>query len=228
MTSEIIQDFDELLKLLHDEGLLPYITIIGSWAEHIYKESGVIPNYDRTVYTRDIDLLFPTKNSEKIPSSEIVKKLEESGYVYDVHRETEAVKFYTEKLELEFLVPETGREYEKSYKLQTLNNLRAQAVREVSILINYNKAVVYNGLKVNVPWTSAYVIQKLLINEKRASPAKKQKDIQSIRYILDLMEDDATFNEEFGTIFSRLKPKKQKRIKKTCIQNSINLGSIIG
>ena len=52
------QGFWRLLGLMHDAGALPHVLIIGSWAEYLYAQSGLLPGYVANLRTLDIDFLI--------------------------------------------------------------------------------------------------------------------------------------------------------------------------
>ena len=74
-----IQVFRDAIKALHNAGALPHIIIVGSWAEHIYKETDTL-NLTRILKTQDMDILIPNINypREKI---DIISAFEGNGFV---------------------------------------------------------------------------------------------------------------------------------------------------
>ena len=45
MESSQKQTFWQTIALFHDVGVLEHIVVVGSWAEYLYQESGVIPGF---------------------------------------------------------------------------------------------------------------------------------------------------------------------------------------
>lgn len=47
----------QFLKILNDNGVLNHVIIAGSWAEYVYAQAGVLPGFDLTLRTIDMDFL---------------------------------------------------------------------------------------------------------------------------------------------------------------------------
>ena len=52
------KDFWAFIKLLNDNQLLDHIILIGSWAEYVYAQSGILQGYSANLRTLDIDFLI--------------------------------------------------------------------------------------------------------------------------------------------------------------------------
>jgi ABC-type branched-subunit amino acid transport system ATPase component len=48
----------QTIALFHDVGVLEHIVVVGSWAEYLYEESGVIPGFRSSFRTQDFDVLL--------------------------------------------------------------------------------------------------------------------------------------------------------------------------
>lgn len=59
MLNEQQHAFGRVLDLMEDAGCLPYVILIGSWAEFVYRESGLLADYAPNIRTMDIDFLIP-------------------------------------------------------------------------------------------------------------------------------------------------------------------------
>ena len=81
------QSFWRFIKLLHDNDLLQYVELIGSWCEYIYAQSGILEKYDANIRTLDIDFLVKNmrKPSKKVSLSTIASQ---NGYTIEQLRST--------------------------------------------------------------------------------------------------------------------------------------------
>jgi len=80
MLKEQENAFWEAIDAFDKEGLLPYVMLIGSWAEYIYQfyfKSGFVPN----LKTRDVDFLYLNLRRRKNDIN-ITSALLEKGFVY--------------------------------------------------------------------------------------------------------------------------------------------------
>ena len=83
--------FWQTIKIFDNEGLLPYIMIIGSWAEYIYSyyfKTDFMPN----LRTRDVDFLYWNIHRPKNKIN-ITTALIENGYSYVENPTSGAAKF---------------------------------------------------------------------------------------------------------------------------------------
>ena len=58
----------KILSVLDEKNVLPYITLIGSWAEFLYSETKVLSNFNSIEETTDMDFLI---HHEKEPKDRI-------------------------------------------------------------------------------------------------------------------------------------------------------------
>ena len=107
--------FFEILSTLHKNGALEELILIGGWCHRLYRHYFANPAELTALRTADIDFLIPIppkiKNEVNIPS--LLESLGFdgafsilSGYEKNIHPD----------LDIEFLVPETGRPKEKQYR----------------------------------------------------------------------------------------------------------------
>ena len=141
--------FWDTVSVFHNEGLLPFVMLIGSWAEYIYQyhiESG----FQANLKTRDVDFLYPNLNKPQNREIRIIKSLEEKGFIYMVDRLSGVGKFIKEDfLELEFITRVLG-EGQPVNKIPSLN-IRAEGLREVNMLAAYPLTVKCNSFIITVP-----------------------------------------------------------------------------
>ena len=52
------QAFWKFIMLLHDNDLLQYVEVVGSWCEYLYAQSGYLPGFTASLRTLDVDFLI--------------------------------------------------------------------------------------------------------------------------------------------------------------------------
>jgi len=179
------QAFRDIIDVFNKEGVLPYVMLIGSWAEYIY-QSCLIPGFRANLRTSDVDFLYTNLKKPQNRKLSIIEGLKEKGFLYVESRGSAVGKFVKEDLlELEFLTRALG-EGRQVNCIPSLN-INAVGLRELNMLGNYPLVLDYQGFKVTVPEPEAYVLHKLLINQKRKS-GKKEKDIESVEGLMSYID----------------------------------------
>ena len=198
--------FWDIIEVFNKEDLLPHVMIIGSWAEFIYQhyiDSGFIAN----LKTRDVDIMYPNLRRPQGDKIRIIDSMKEKGFIYDEHRLTGIGKFVkVDLLEVEFLTRVLGAG-EQVNEIPALK-LKASGIREINMLASYPLVVECNSYELKVPEPEAYILQKLLINSKRRSEDKKEKDIQSVKNLINHVN-----KERLRDIYHRMTKKEQKTIR---------------
>lgn len=119
--------FHDILSVFHRAGVLENVIVIGSWALPIYKnyfnDSPQIP----ILRTSDIDFLFPNppKIDNKVNIPELLGKY---GFEEQFSLISNHIKYVHPDLEIEFLIPEIGKE-RKSPIMISEYNVTAQPMR---------------------------------------------------------------------------------------------------
>ena len=67
-------EFWKFIGILHQADLLRHLILIGSWAEYIYAQSGILPGYDANLRTLDVDFLIQMYLSTEKWSTDSVEK----------------------------------------------------------------------------------------------------------------------------------------------------------
>jgi hypothetical protein len=210
------REFLRVVKLLSDNDILNHVILIGSWAEYLYQDTGMIPKGTTALKTLDVDFLIknlrmpmPPINLEALAYSE--------GFAVDNDRLLGTTKIRTaSRLEVEFLIDQKGAGTEPTYR--TAIGVTAQGLRGLDILTCNAVTIDYFGMKVNVPIPEAYVIHKIIINAERKNAAKKEKDRNSIIALFPHL-DRSAFDSLLGQV-----TKKQKKL--IDIFSNENLGLI--
>jgi hypothetical protein len=200
--------FWEAIDVFDKEGLLPYVMLIGSWAEYIYQYH-FKSEFKANLRTRDVDFLYPNLNRPKKSDIRIAKELSSIGFIYREDYMSGVGKFVKEDLlELEFITRALG-------KGQTINeipslNIKAEGLRIVNMLAEYPLELVCNDFIITVPEPEAYILQKLLTNPTRTPEYKKEKDIQAVRVLLSYVA-----KERIQHIFDRMSKNERKTVTET-------------
>ena len=178
------QGFWRLLGLMHDAGALPHVLIIGSWAEYLYAQSGLLPGYVANLRTLDIDFLIRNQRKPRTMVN-LPTAMREAGYVMMEDILTGTTKtFSPDGLEVEFLIAQLGSG--EQAVLPTHLGVKAQALSHLGMLRDHVRALSVLGLEVHVPSPEAYVLHKCVINAQRKQ--KGEKDRQSILALLPHLE----------------------------------------
>lgn len=174
----------EVLKRLSQKGILDRILLIGSWAAYFYKFYFKNENYHPVLKTRDIDFLLP--RPIRFPQK-VDLELLLSDLGFDIaHASNGYMKLESAELILEMLIPEIGAGSDKPYPIPELN-FNAQPLRHLSMLWREPIKVKIEEVVVKVPHPADYVLHKMIIQEKRSTKEKKEKDIQSALSVLETL-----------------------------------------
>lgn len=183
--SEQQKEVLRLLKLLSDNDVLNHVILVGSWAEYIYAQAGVLPGYTMTLRTIDIDFLVKNLRRPTEPIS-LPALAKEEGYsvAHDVLMDTTKI-FTPNGLEVEFLIPQKGSGTDSI--LKTNLGVNAQALRHLGAIVDDAISVDFLGMKIQVPSPEIYVLTKMIINEDRKT-AKQRKDMFSVARLLPFLD----------------------------------------
>ncbi len=128
------REFLKFIKLLNDNDVLNELVVVGSWAEYVYEQAGVLPEgFGRELITSDVDFLIGNLR-KPIPPMNLLSFVKDSGYIVDTDRFTGCNKIYTENLEIEFLIAQKGAGTKAS--LKTNLGIMAQTLRHMEVLVN--------------------------------------------------------------------------------------------
>lgn len=110
------KDFWKFIRLLNDNCLLEYVIVVGSWAEYLYAQSGILPGFTSNLRTLDVDFLVKNMRRPDRPVS-IESLAREAGYTIDNDTLEGTTKIYTPDLmEIEFLIEQKGSGSESTIK----------------------------------------------------------------------------------------------------------------
>lgn len=214
-------EFLKFIKLLSDNNLLTHVTLVGSWAEYIYKKTNILPDgYDPNIRTRDVDFLL--KNMRKPnPPINLISLAKSEGYFIDEDRLNGTTKFQNRDFEIEFLIEQKGAGVTPT--LKTNLGVTAQALRHMNILNQNIIDVNYLEFNISVPAPEAYAIHKIIINNERGK--KAEKDMQAILKIWKYLDQSKiesikdTLSKKEKVILNQFENSYQKNINQSYEQS---------
>ena len=217
MFAEQEKEFWNIIETFKEEGLLPHVMLIGSWAEYIYQshmESGFTAN----LRTTDVDFLYKNLKRPTDKKFEIIKALESKGFACTQNRSSGVVKFVKEDiLDIEFLIRVLGKGDPQHQMIPSLG-IVGIGLRDVNMLERYPLVIEARGYTLIIPEPEIYVLHKTLISTKRLKPEKREKDLDSVRGLLRHIN-----KERMKTMFDKLEKKQKKAIEENDKQNFIRL-----
>ena len=179
-------EFARFIKLLDGCGCLDYVMLVGSWAEYLYRELGVLKGFDPNIRTLDIDFLVRNLRKPSEPLG-LVSAAKEAGYLVESDCLTGATKIMDRSgLEIEFLIGKMGAGAESA--LKTNIGVTAQSLWHMDILARNAMLVAYFDMKVFVPSPEAYAVHKMVINKERKG--KIEKDVRAVIGIWPYLDKD--------------------------------------
>jgi len=197
-----------VLRAFEAEGLLKELILIGSWTHLLYAKHFHHPPEIPAIRTLDLDflVLWPKLLRREVDIPTLLANLDFREAI-DPH--DGVVKYVHPDLELEILVPLTGPIDKKPAKIPKLKTT-AQKLRYLDVL-GHTIMVAYKGLKIKVPDPAAYILQKLLIQDRR-EPDKKAKDMEAIEGIGRFLLRNRSGKKTLGDFYTELPPGWQKKI----------------
>ncbi|NLI11467.1 MAG: hypothetical protein GX425_02285 [Peptococcaceae bacterium] len=178
--------FWETIALLDAQGILADLILIGSWVEYIYAESNYFRGFQPSIRTIDLDFLIPNirRPAKKVPLCDV---MERHGFMTQQRRDG-LIKFSKVEgpLDVEFLVREMGHGQVEPYTVEGLG-IKATGLRHLDSLSQWTTVLVIRSFQLRVPLPEAYVLHKLVINNRRQE-MKKKKDLMSIEELLPFIK----------------------------------------
>lgn len=206
------KEFLKFVKLLNDNDLLQEVIVVGSWAEYVYEEAGILPEgFGRELVTSDVDFLI--KNLRKpAPPKNLLNFVKECGYMVDTDRFTNVNKIYSDSLEIEFLIAQKGAGTESS--LKTNLGVTAQALRHMEVLLNHIETQRCMGFEIKVPSLESFITHKMIINGERG--IKAEKDRFAIINLIPYLD-----KAKFGQTFDSLTKNEKSRVSEFMEENDV-------
>ena len=213
------REFARFIKLLDASGCLEHVIIVGSWAEYIYRELGMLEGFDPIIRTLDIDFLVRNMRRPPEPVS-LASAAKEAGYLVESDRLAGTTKIMDKSgLEIEFLIGKMGAGVEPA--LKTNIGVTAQAVWHLDILSRNAVQVAYCGMTLFVPSPEAYAVHKMVINKDRK--AKREKDAAAILGIWPFLD-----MPEVARIISTLSKRERLAVGGFCEKHHLVGAELLG
>lgn len=171
---------------------------------------------------RTTDLDFYVPNAKSISSKgNLINNLRELKYEMLMDTLTEKTIFASvDGFELEFLT-KLNRTGLACVKLGN-TGIFAESLSYVDIFTGNYIEIEYEGINLKVASPSSYIIQKLLIHNKR-SVQKREKDIESIKYVLNFIKSLDKNKRELEKLYYSLPKTWITKINKVLKENGIEL-----
>ena len=208
----------EILSALDKDNILKDTILIGSWSLLFYDR--IFLNFEPEVRTTDLDFYVP--NAKAIVSNGgLTDTLKELNYEMIMDSLTSKTTFASvDGFELEFLT-KLNREGLACVKLGN-TGIYAESLSYVEIFTGNYIEIEYDGMNVKVASPASYILQKLLINDKRPL-VKREKDIQSIKKVLFYVKASTKSFEELNTLYESLPKTWKRKINKITKEFEIDL-----
>jgi len=199
----------KVLRILDKEGVLKHLVVAGSWCMFFYTLYFKKKQPIASLRTRDVDFLVPDPKSLKtnVDLPEILKPL---GFLVDYRGEQGYIRLVHPEFFIEFLVSEKGRGFDKAFPLPKLG-LNAQSLRFMDILYLKTVTLKTRGIKIKLPHPACFVLHKIIIFTRRPEKEKREKEVEQIDRMLDLLEKEGNA-KSLKRFFLNLHPKWRKKI----------------
>jgi len=207
MVSEHEERLCEVIRQFGENGLLDSVIVIGSWATYFYQKiyDGFIP----TIRTFDVDFYIPNTRNIRVKKTvnEILKPI---NFDQRFDTDSEKSKFVSpEGFEIEFLTKLVRGEC-KVVKISSLG-VNAETLGNLEIFDRRYITIDFEGHSLKVASPSSYVIQKILIADKR-TVEKRKKDLESIRIVLIELNKHKIQIDDFKSIIDSFGVKRKRKV----------------
>lgn len=209
--------FWDLVRTLKAAHLLPYVMIVGSWAEYLYTfyfDDDYLPN----LKSHDIDVLYGNPYLEVDGSECLGAEMEQAGFLAPTEGGCLRA-FYKEGIEVEFLTSQLG----SGPGLARIPNTEVVAEKLANMDMLRPMFVAAKGYDIKVPTPASYLCHKLYINKDRRPASKRPKDIEAVRLLLAYLQGKPSELEALRTYIGSLSQERQQRIRKTASENMLKL-----
>lgn len=218
-TMEQSRVFWDTIHILQTAGALKHLIIIGSWAEYIYEQEGVLEGFSSAIRTRDVDFLIPNLRKPRT-KVDMVSLLEANGFVVQQSSVTQQHRFFKPELEVEFLAREIGAGQAEPYDATSFG-IKVTGLRQMDLLSENLMRICVRGYEIQVPLPEAYVFHKIMI--QRQTEEKYQKDLRAVGNLLEYIRQRTDCISGLRKLYSRLTKKQQHRIADRCQETGIDI-----
>ncbi len=215
--NEYEEQIDRIISVFSQAGFLNDVILVGSWCLVFYQH--ILDGFIPLIRTTDIDFYVPDVKKTSV-NDDVISSLREINYDHISDTLTNKSKFISpDGFEIEFIT----KLYRQGESTVTIGKtgINAESLSYVELFSQHFIEVNRNGFLLKVASPSAFVIQKLLINEKRG--LKAEKDIQAITSVLTFLILSNKQKADFLSIWNELPKKWQATILRVAKKNGINL-----
>jgi len=213
--------FWETIEILDTQEVLSNLILIGSWTEYIYQAANYYEGFRSNFRTMDLDFMIPNLRhpSKKV---NLCSVMERHNFLVLQRPFDGLTKFSRGEgpLEIEFIARELGVGRTEPYKVESLG-IRVEGLRHMDILSLNTIVLLVRTHYITVPIPPAYVLHKLVINERRG--IKKEKDLAAVENLLGYIRRSGTELAKLQEIYERLTKKERAAVIETCKKNLIKL-----
>jgi hypothetical protein len=192
----------QILRRFNEAGVLQNFMLIGSWCLYFYRFHFDQPERLPAFRTLDVDFLIPNVKAVK-KALDVPELLKQEGFVPSFNRASGVVKYNHPELQVEFLVPEFGKGRAEPVRIESLR-VSAQALRYLSLLMDYPKMIAHEGFSIRVPDPAAFAIHKLIISDRRENKEKQKADLETsvglLEFLFSRPDEVQRIKSIFGTI----------------------------
>lgn len=205
---------------LKESGNIDKVVLIGSWCEHFYEN--IFSDYTSNIRTKDNDYLIDRRmlTEDKESGNLFLRAMRERGYEYteDFHTSKTKLISIDRDEEIEFLIP-LDRKNDRIEHIKDIG-VNAEVLTHIDILKNNTMKVLYNDTELRIPTPEAYVLQKLIINDKRKEE-KQEKDVSAVKRLLPEIQNDDGHYKELIRLYDNCSKKEKASINKVCAENGL-------
>jgi hypothetical protein len=180
-----LKTFLSVLRHFQTAGILKEMMLIGSWCLYFYRHEFEHPKSIPAVHTLDADFLIPSLRGVNA-EADVPSILASLGFAPTFNRSNNLTVYDHPGLRVEFLVPETGRGFQKPQLIKQLC-VKAQALRYLNFLSEYPKIIVYEDLQLCTPEPVVFALHKLIVSSRRSKKDKRDRDIEAAMGLLDFL-----------------------------------------
>lgn len=217
--------FLEIIGKLNAGDVLPHIVLVGSWVLPIYRKYFDDDPEIPILRTNDVDFLIGMPPNFH-GSFDVPAALSELGFEPHWSLQGDFCKYVHPEIEVEFLIPEPGRERTNAVKITELG-ISAQPLRFLSLAYKQSISVSYHGYNIRVPEPEAFVLLKLLILPRRKAKAKIIKDATTAISLGEFLLKRSDNKVRMQELFKELPKGWQKTILKVSKEHFPLLPSVL-
>lgn len=198
----------EILAAFSREGLWESgLEIVGSWCFLIYQK--FLPLEPYPLRTQDIDLLIPLPY--KGGRHDLPRILRKLGFLEDFHPDGSSV-FSGGLQRVEFISPRRGRAEASAAAVPELK-VTSQLLRYTDLLTSQTMALnVAQGVKVQLPSPSAFLLHKFIIASLWQRSEKATKDLTQAIYVARYVLQSSEHRNQLGALWSSLLAGWRKKV----------------